>query len=389
MKTIVILILIFLTLSYSFQGKFSNNDLIIIPLAKQISQLKEIKCSQFIDEFEYIQLETNEKCLIDNTPNVLVLKDFILIYQIKYCFVFDRKSGKFLNEISQYGRGPGEYNSALQAFNYEKSTIYSRGWDNSMMMHSLTGNYLGSFLIPDQRNGLDASPSMIFQFSGMPNSLMVGYSTNMIGSEKKLLSVFNQKGETIEVFPNKNVLPKQNMTLNFSEAHFYHYNNETYFKEWYTDTLFKVTEKELIPNIIFKMDEFTVPYSSKWWSGDKKIKANYIVINKVFANSGYVLLNLYKQTTDYIGLFDKRENKLFVNELKSGMTNDVDNFISFNPTFMDNDGNFIEIVNPKEIVSWFKENPSKLKNLPDKIKRLQTLSEEKNPIIMIGKTRFK
>ena len=136
------------------------------------------------------------------------------------------------------------------------------------------------------------------------------------------------------------------------------------------------------------MDEFTVPYISKWWSGEKKIKANYVVINKVFANSGYVLLNLFKQTTDYIGLFDKRMNKLFVNELKSGMTNDVDNFISFNPTYMDNDGNFIEIVNPKEIVSWFKENPSKLKDLPDKIKRLQTVSEEKNPIIMIGKSRF-
>lgn len=388
MKTVAIFVLISLTFCFAFRANNNNKDLIVIPLAKQISQLKEIKCSQFIDEFEYIQLETNEKCLIDDNPNVLALKDFILIYQIKYCFVFDRKSGKFLNEISHYGRGPGEYNSSLEAYNYEKSTLYSRGWNNNMMMFSLTGNYLGSFLIPDQRGGLDASPSMIFQFSSLPNSLIVGYSTNIVGSEKKLLSVFNQKGETTEVFPNKNILPKQNMTLNLLEAHFYQFNNETYFKEWYTDTLFKVTEKELIPHIIFKMDEFTVPYSSKWWSGEKKIKANYVVINKVFENSGYVILNLYKQTTDYIGLFDKRENKLFVNELKSGLTNDVDNFISFNPTFMDNDGNFIAIVSPIEISNWFKNNRERINGLPEKIRTLQTLSEEKNPIIMIGKSRF-
>jgi hypothetical protein len=137
------------------------------------------------------------------------------------------------------------------------------------------------------------------------------------------------------------------------------------------------------------MDEYTVPYSSKWWSSEKQIKANYIVISKVFENTDYVILKAFKQTTDYFGLFDKRDNKLFVNELKLGLPNDVDNFISFNPMFMDNDGSFIEIINPTEIISWFKENPSKLKDLPDKIKNLQTLSEEKNPIIMIGKTRFK
>jgi hypothetical protein len=132
-----------------------------------------------------------------------------------------------------------------------------------------------------------------------------------------------------------------------------------------------------------------VPYISKWWSSEKQNKANYVVISKVFENSGYIIFQAFKQTTDYFGLFYKKEEKLFVNEFKSGLPNDVDNFIPFSPAFMDNDGNFIEIINPIKIVNWVKDNPLKLKDLPDKIQKLLTMREEENPIIMIGKTSSK
>jgi hypothetical protein len=389
MKTLIIFFLIFLTLNFSFQGEIGNHDLILIPLAKKISKSEKIICSQFIDEFEYVQLETNEKCFINNDPKILILKNLILVYEIRYCFVFDRKSGKFLYEISHFGRAPGEYNSAMEAYDYERSILYFRGWNNNMLMYSLNGDYLGSFLIPEQRGGMDASPSMMFHFSSLPNSLLVGYSINLIGSEKKLLNVFNQNGEIVKVFPNKNILPKQNMTLNLLEDHFYQFNYKTYFKERYTDTVFKVTENEMVPHIAFNLSEYTVPYISKWWSSEKQNKANYVVISKVFENSGYIIFQAFKQTTDYFGLFYKKEEKLFVNEFKSGLPNDVDNFIPFSPAFMDNDGNFIEIINPIKIVNWVKDNPLKLKDLPDKIQKLLTMREEENPIIMIGKTSSK
>ena len=124
MKIISVLLILFF-LSSSRVQDLKNENLIVIPLAKNISQLSEIKSSQFIDQFEYIPLETNEKCLIGNDYHALVLKDYILIYHIKYCYVFDKRTGKFLFELSKYGRGPGEYNNSLLAYDFVNSIVYS------------------------------------------------------------------------------------------------------------------------------------------------------------------------------------------------------------------------------------------------------------------------
>lgn len=300
MRSIILIILITFTCNVAIQDKKNSETLIVIPFAKKIHELSEIKCSQFIDNFEYIQLETNGKCLIGDNPELLVLKDQILIYQLRYCFVFDRKTGKFLYELGHYGRGPGEYDKSMLTCDLNKSIVYSGGWNYNMMRFSLDGKFLGSFPIPNRvpipdRTGDSGNPSIMFQFSSLQNSLMIGYSTNITGSENKLLTIFNQKGEVVKVFPNRNIYPKQKIVLNLVEAQFYQLDHETFFKETYTDTLFKVTEKDLIPHIVFEMAEYSVPYISKWWTAEQQQKAKYIVIRTVIESNSYVILRAIKE----------------------------------------------------------------------------------------------
>jgi hypothetical protein len=359
-----------------------NENLIVIPLAKNISQISEIKSSQFIDSFEYIQLETNEKCLIGSDSKAIILNDLILIYKGNCCYIFDRKTGKYLYALSKYGRGPEEYRYSLMAFDLSNRIIYSMGWSNNLMMFRLDGKYLGSFPIPFQQGGLEA-PSLMFSFSTLSNSLIVGYSTNILGPENKLLTIFNQKGEVIKLYPNKNIYPTQPLkVLSLLEAYFYNIGNDTYFKERYNDTVFKVTVKSLIPHIVYELGQYSVPYEIKWKPIEELQNSKFIIVRQVFENNSWIITKLTRENTDYVALFNKRTNKLSISPV---IKDDIDNFIQFNPDYIDQNGNLVSIVSAYDINRWFKGNTSKLS---DRIKGLQNIDITQNPIVIIGKTKI-
>ena len=134
----------------------TNDDIFIIPIADNISVFADLKCSHFIEHFEYIQLETNENCLIPDVFKALILKNHILVYSVNFCYVFDRKTGKFFQEIGKYGRGPNEYQSALIAFNHSDSLICSLGWNDNSMVFDLNGKFLGEFPLPSSVRGMES-----------------------------------------------------------------------------------------------------------------------------------------------------------------------------------------------------------------------------------------
>lgn len=113
-KYILILILNGLILSCNPKQERQSIDLII-----DIEELEEIKITpgNFIKNSTYIQLETNENCLIGNNIEKLVVKDnqiFILDSNNKI-FVFDT-NGTFLNTIGEKGGGPNEQLSNVLFF---------------------------------------------------------------------------------------------------------------------------------------------------------------------------------------------------------------------------------------------------------------------------------
>jgi len=380
---LIVLSSVFFLTSFGFQSKKSD-ETYIIPLAKNISNLSEIKCSQFIDHFEYIQLETNEKCLIPNDYRVLILKNQILIWDVKYCFVFERKTGRFICEIGKYGRGPEEYQSSFIAYDYNKSVIYSLGWNDNVMVFGLDGKYLRSFPMPPPTRGMEA-PSFMTLYSCLPNSNIVGSHLNILGIEAKLLTVFNQKGEVIKVFQNKNVYPKRPLKmLDLLDAKFYYMENNTYFKERSNDTLFKVTEKALIPHLIFEMGKFSVPYEYKWWPPEERKKVNFILVDNIFENGSWIHILAEKESVEFFGLYNKVTHQLNVDKNGDGIPNDIDNFIPFNPKYMDVEGNLVQFINATKISNWFKENNSKNS---ERINVLRNVDINQNPIVIIGKTK--
>lgn len=384
LQTIIFpLILLFLASCNIKNTKDENHY--VIPLAENISKLSEITCSLVIDQFEYIQLETNEKCLIPNEYQAIILKNHILIYSVRFCYVFDRETGKFLCELGKYGRGPEEYNNSFLAYDYRNSVVYSGGLDGNMIMYGLDGKYIRSFPGPPQKGGMEA-PSFITKYSYVPDSCIAGYYSNILGNETKLLTIFNQKGEIIKTFPNKNVYPKQPLKmLDLMEGQFYFIDNSTYFKERSCDTVFRVSKKSLIPHLIFETGKYTVPYTYKWMIPEERRKVDYIIVNKIFENSSFVYILAEKKSDDYFAFFNKKTGKIAVNRNVEGIPNDIDNFIPFCPEYMDEDGNLVEIIDATKISSWFEKNPS---NISERTKVLLNVDINQNPIVVIGKTKI-
>ena len=99
----------------------------------------------FIDSIEYIPLETRNDILIGEINRMALHNDrFYLLdkYTAKAIFIFD-KTGKHINTISAFGRGPNEYISpksiSVDKFNNELILVDSN--DYSLLYYDLDGNF--------------------------------------------------------------------------------------------------------------------------------------------------------------------------------------------------------------------------------------------------------
>ena len=66
--------------------------------------------SEMIESEEFIQLETSDECLISDINKLIAINNKYYIFDRveDVIFIFS-KDGKFLNKISEKGRGPGQY----------------------------------------------------------------------------------------------------------------------------------------------------------------------------------------------------------------------------------------------------------------------------------------
>ena len=153
-KYILILLLNWLILCCNYKQEMQAIDLVI-----DIEEIEEIKITpnNFIKNSTYIQLETNENCLIGNNIEKLVVKDnqiFILDSNNKI-FVFDT-NGVFLNTIGEKGGGPNEQLSIVSfyvhpikkyiaVFDNLKQTVFKYSYNGILLDKSKYDNSISEF----------------------------------------------------------------------------------------------------------------------------------------------------------------------------------------------------------------------------------------------------
>ena len=390
-----------------------SSDVIIIDLVNPQEEI--IPMSRFFsDKVEYVPLEMNEVCPLKTY--YITSQSIIGVNPLNSAYLFDRKTGGFIKQISKVGTGENEYRRfpiTNYGFDEKNKTLFFhdvnqwKGFDvkgNKKVTKIIMPKYSDQGLtLPKESGGsarhvndnsqnisndwLKGEINNPYPFG---NNTYIGYVNNTTGDVNVKLVIFDKQGQVLKSFPNYQRYGKRTMENPLNEGKFYNYHNTVYFLELYADTLFAVYPDRLEPHIIFNM-------------GDKKASYSDVVENQTFKVGRYFVYHV-KETSSYVffcyiigsvwvnesvwvnGYYDKKLKKTYVCKTvdgKAGYLNDIDGLPDFHPLLITNQDEFLGVLSPEDLASINTNTVSK--------RGLDLLSQvdkaKYSPIIVIAKLK--
>jgi len=357
-------------------------ELIVIDLVNP--QVETIPMSRlFNDYIEYVPLNTNEFCSMEKRASYYLTSQYIIgVNTFKDAYLFDRKTGDYIKQISKEGTGENEY---------RRFPIGSYGFDeknNILYFHDLN-QWKGFAIQGDKKVTKITMPKYSNQVLTLPkevggairqendislnknndwhkgeihnpypygNDKYIGYVNNTTGDVAVSLVIFDKQGQVLKYFPNSHKYVKTSKMNPLYYGKFYDYHNRVYFMETYGDTLFAVYPDRIEPHIVFNM-------------GDKKISYEEAVENVTYTYGRYDI-QLVKETNSYVfftynvcwgaadntvlvcGYYDKNLKKTYVCKTldgRAGFLNDIDGLSDFNPLLITNKDEFLGVISPDDL----------------------------------------
>lgn len=408
MKTIgrsgSLFLFIFLSLSFceglnACQGTFTTVDIVAAN-----KNPRDILVSEFASSLEYIKLETSEETLFRYPVVKGTLGDsLILVKSVDMISLFDRQSGGFIKHIGHKGEDPEGFSHSLVqlGFNVGNRSIFARKNIFDLCEYDITTGKLIERIpgpkIPDRdkyslKTKEFAVTSSFGSFAWMQNQYIVGYFNNLSGQEPLKLVIYNKNGQLIKAHRNWDFFEKKDLSkLKLQSVDFHNYNDELFFKEWYKDTVFKIGIYQLKPHIYFNTGKQSPPYEKQDALTDEE-ERKYIFIDRIVQDEDFIFFNSRYKGSDQVGIYDVYEKKASLsktnrNKTPKGFVNDLDNFLPFFPSFINDNGELVGVISAEDVIRWFEENPKKVRLLPEHLKALENLEPEDNPIVMIAKLK--
>lgn len=351
-----------------------NSDLPYrIDLENSIRNINSIPLSTLGRKIEYVPLETDSACLIQNISNVFLTDSLIFVSDNDRLLKFD-KNGKFIKQIGTKGRGPGEYpnlgNFQIDEGNKEIFVISSR----IVLIYDFNGNFKRDFKIdfPCRQFILNESGELILHPFNLPTP-----GTDTVYS----LYITDRKGTVLKKF--ENTLPRTNRGLIVPVSPLYMHDGTPHFMEFGIDTLYNYGNNEKKPYAIFNLGNLKFP-PDPTMSEVPQINGK-IWINEIRETKKLFFVNIWRDLSDSISncIFDKSSASFSI--LKNGgFTNDIDGGMAFWPKKIINDNLMLDYVDAFNLIKTTNkiqknnnEQTSQLNNL------ITQLSETSNPVLII------
>lgn len=375
---------IFLLLGILNNVAVFSQSLIEIDIENGIENITTINCSEIINTIIYIPLSTEKESFFKKRPTVHTLDNNIILQTHVVCLIFNLETGKFKYRIGKKGQGPNEYRSTLRLLDYNNKSVYFKGWGNYILEYNLNNELIRSIDIPFI-NVESENPSLPTQY-GVLNNSIICYFSNIGGKEDKLLTAIHKENSNLLfIIPNKNIFDTKRNRLYTSEALFYDFNENLYFKEFYNDTIFEIANENLIPHFIFKAGKYLFPYEKRWKFNPAFDE--YIIDYRIFESLNAAFFHFLLGKKQLLGVYDKTKDRLKITDAEFGVINDIDGFVNFYPVNSTSNNELIGIIDAYKIVQWFKENPEKITKLPPQLQKLKDIKETDNPVVMIAKLK--
>ena len=367
------------------------------------AKFEKKNAEEIFKDFEVIPLETHKKALLIAKSATYYLTDKYIIGMnfLGPAYLFDRKTGAFIREISSQGRGPDEYTGLLYhryGFDEENNILFAEDAGSSKSWKCI--NIITNRVESNIKKPLSEDNSENFSIYApwfIKDDIYVSFWNNRTGKDKTRLIVYDKKGTLIKKYPNYLEYNADGMrSYPFSPGIFYYYNGLTYFKEMsYNDTVFSVNERNMHPHIIFKLGDKQPSYYHR--NNVDYNKGKYF-INFVCESNSTILFNFfcytetvefsgserYKNESFLTGYYDKKSKQVFVSSTPdfkdSGYT--VSGIpVRFHPMYINKNNEMITKIDPEELVKHKDQIGSKYKNL------FKDIQEDDNPIVVIAKLK--
>lgn len=248
---------------------FKDGVLTEIHIEKISPEIQQIKLSELLEEFRFIPLETNEKCLISNTK-IHFSEDFILVGTQNFpgtarLYRFDN-NGNFIDEIGTAGRGPGENEGeSIEVIHYceEDNTILAK-WtgrnDNPQLYHN-SGKLLFEIQKPENlpwhhfRDIYSWDDSIWFSSGSIAGPNIMSFRDSVA------LIFYNKDGEILRRIPRKSYPPDRGYSPVGWNSSVYRYDNQWRLYMHGNDTVFNLADMNLIPYAVLVSGTDAYPYN--------------------------------------------------------------------------------------------------------------------------------
>jgi hypothetical protein len=323
--------------------------------------------------------------------------------------LFDKKDGSFITMIGHRGQDPEAYSNAFSWVDEKEEYLYFVRRPNRLIKYDMKGNFSGKTEFP--------SPPGLASYYLLTDSDIIGYYNGLNNSNNFVLARFGKNGILHDTIPslltqteyslndilNISVTKETDTYGNWAKtgavifdyknnkrqilapdaATLWESNGHIRFKEIFIDTIYTVTNQQLIPSIIFN--------TGKWhWPEEKRININNtnerIFIADVSENNAFIFFQcirgLYSnEPVLYNGLYNKKTGETKLSKGSDVIQDDLTGFIPFKPLAISTSGEFVSLIEADDILEWMEKHPGIKNN--DKLPFLNELTEDMNPVIVV------
>ncbi len=241
LKFSTLVILLIFVVSCSQPDKNSTN-LIVLDLSQDMNVESKLTLSQIATDINYTRLESNPDCFIKRIDQYSITDNYILIcdQSLPKVLLFDRR-GKFIRNIGNIGKGPGEYNRLgdVRISRDEKFILIMDFL--KVMRFGFDGKLIGETTLPDFARNIDTfDDGLIGYFSSSNSSRMDNYSLAFFDWDG------NCTGKLMKRDQDKIIKGKASRL-----AMFYSMDNEIRINDRFSDTVFAIRpDRTLVPEIV-------------------------------------------------------------------------------------------------------------------------------------------
>lgn len=290
-----------------------------IDLTQDINKEKPMMLSDIATDIRYIKLKGSKECYIQALESSAITEDYILIVdQMSNKIFLFSMDGKFLHEISRFGKGPGEHIQHPRiSFDTKGTSIYVLS-NKKIDIFSLSGELTGTIRVdptPDQAIGLGDQILLAYPYpSSFRND---GYHFTLI----------DKQGNVIRKFFQWEQFKADQNDPNYASG-LARYGDTLLYRNMYSDTLYGITkEMKVVKRWLIKQRNNQDPQHSG-------IKETGYYPSGFNETPDYMFIGGYINKMMHPVIFDKRTHEItyypYDMEIYGfGLVNDLDGGVPF------------------------------------------------------------